>query len=160
MRNTARVRTVRAIACAVVLGAALGGSISSASASDASIKSVIKSYGSRILLAEGHVLTALGEYKKTGNPREVTTTIGKSIVVLRSLKSALGAQSASSPKVSEGKVKFEKGLKGVIVAYQHLKTAFGEKKARPRAAKRQARKALKSIDEASGELKEGAKLIG
>jgi hypothetical protein len=161
MRNSTTImRTMRTFACVAMVGGALGGPISGASASDASIKSVIKSYDSKILVAEGHVVTAIGQYKKNGNPSGVTVALGKSIVVLRSLKSAIGAQSVSSAKVKEGKIKFEKGLKGVIVAYQHLKTAFGEKSASPQAAKVQASKALKSIKAARGELQEGAKLLG
>jgi hypothetical protein len=160
MSKQARVRVARAFACAIAVGAVLGGSIASAGASDASIKSVIKSYDSKILVAEGHVVTALGQYKKDGNASGVTSAIGKSIVVLRSLKTAIGTQTASSPKVKTGKAKFEQGLQGVIFAYQHLKTAFGEKKVSPQAAKAQAKKALKSIKKASAELKEGAKLIG
>lgn len=160
MRNTAMVRVVRAVACTAILGGVLAGPVAGASASDASIKAVIKSYDSKILVSEGHVVTAIGNYKKSGSPSGVTTAIGKSIVVLRSLKSAIGAQSASSTKVKEGKVKFEKGLKGVIVAYEHLKTAFGEKQASPQAAKVQASKALKSLKQAKSELREGAKLLG
>jgi hypothetical protein len=153
-----RVGAVRAAVCVAALGV-LAGPVAGASASDASIKSVIKSYSSKILVAEGHVVTALGEYKQSGDPTKVDAAIAKSVAVLRSLKSAIGTQSASSTKVKEGKIKVEKGLKGLIVAYEHLKIAFGEKSASPTAAKEQASKALKSLKEASGELKEGSKLL-
>jgi hypothetical protein len=159
MRNQAVLRAVRAVACAAVLGGVLAGPIAGASASDASIKSVIKSYGSKILVAEGHVVSALGEYKKSGDPSGVTSAITASVGVLRSLKSAIAGQSASSPKVKQGKAKFEKGLQKIIAGYQHLKTAFGEKKASPQAAKQQATIALNSLKRAKKELNEGARLL-
>jgi hypothetical protein len=159
MRNRAMSRAVRALACGAVLSAVLAGPIAGASASDASIKSVIKSYDSKILVAEGHVVSALGEYKKSGDPSGVTSAITASVGVLRSLKSAIAGQSASSPKVKQGKAKFEKGLQKIIVGYQHLKTAFGEKKASPQAAKQQAAIALSSLKRAKKELNEGAKLL-
>ena len=62
MRKLTRAGAARAAVCMAVLGGALAGPVAGASASDASIKSVIKSYDSKILVAEGHVVTALGEY--------------------------------------------------------------------------------------------------
>jgi hypothetical protein len=159
MRHFNRAGGLRAVVAATAVLGVLAGPVAGASASDASIKSVIKSYDSKILVAEGHVVSALGEYKTTGDPTKVDAAIAKSVTVLRALKSAIGTQSASSTKVKEGKIKFEKGLKGVIVAYEHLKTAFGEKSVSPAAAKEQASKALKSLKEAGSELKEGAKLL-
>jgi hypothetical protein len=159
MRHFTKAGGIRAVVAAAAVLGVLAGPVAGASASDASIKSVIKSYDSKILVAEGHVVSALGEYKTTGDPTKVDAAITKSVAVLRSLKTAIGTQSASSTKVKEGKIKVEKGLKGVIVAYLHLKTAFGEKSASPAAAKEQASKALKSLKEANSELKEGAKLL-
>jgi predicted acyltransferase len=160
MTSSVKIRRGVLLACsAVLLGGGLLGPVASAGASDASIKSVIKSYSSRILVAEGHVVSALGEYKKSGDPSGVTSAITASVSVLRSLKSAIRTQIASSPKVKQGKAKFEKGLQKVIVGYQHLKTAFGEKKARPQAAKQQAAIALNSLKRAKKELNEGAKLL-
>ncbi len=145
---------------ALLLGGGLLGPVASAGASDASIKAVIKSYGSKILIAEGHVLTALGHYKKNGDPSAVKAAITNSVAVLGSLKSAIGTQTASSPKVKTGKTKFEKGLQTVIRAYDKLKQAFGEKKASPQAAKAEAKKALRAVKQGSKELREGAKLLG
>jgi hypothetical protein len=148
------------LACgAVFLGVGLLGSIAGASASDASIKAVIKRYEPKILLAEGHVLTALGHYKKNGDPSTVKAAITSSVGVLGSLKSAIRAQSASSSKVKAGKAKFENGLQTVIRAYDKLKRAFGEKKASPQAAKTEAKKALEAVKQGSKELREGAKLL-
>ncbi len=145
--------------CAAVAGSALAGPVSGASASDASIKAVIKSYDSKILVAEGHVLTALGEYKNTGEPADVQSAISSSISVLSSLESKVAAQPASSTRVKAGKAKFDKGLKTVVVAYRHLKSAIGEKKASPQAAKEEAKKALSAVKAGAKELKEGAKLL-
>jgi hypothetical protein len=159
MRSSKAVTAGRVALCAVALGGMLAGQVSAASASDASIKAVIKSYDSQILVTEGHLVTAIGEYKKSGNPSGVQTALQKSIKVLASLKSKIAAQSASSQRVKLGKAKFEKGLQSVIVAYGHLKKAFGEKKVSPQAAKAEAKKAVSAIKSGSIQLKEGAKLL-
>jgi hypothetical protein len=159
MKNSMMVGIVRAVACVAVVGGLLVGPVGAASASDASIKSVIKSYESKILVSEGHVVTAIGEYKTSGDPTGVQTAIAQAANVLGSLKSAIASQSASSPKIKEGKAKFEKGLRDVILAYQHLKKAFGAKKASPQIAKAEAKKALSAIKKGNKELRAGAKLL-
>jgi hypothetical protein len=153
------VRAGRVALGAMALGAMLAGPVSGASASDASIKAAIKSYNSKILVAEGHLVTAIGEYKKSGSPSGVQSALQKSIAVLESLKSKIAAQSASSQRVKLGKSKFEKGLQSVILAYQRLKKAFGEKKVSPRAAKAEAVKAVSAVKSGRTELREGAKLL-
>jgi hypothetical protein len=143
-----------------VVGCMLAGLVTSAaSASDASIKAVIKSYDSKILVAEGHLVTAIGEYKEKGNPAGVQKAIRTTTSVLLSLKSKIASQSASSPRVKLGKAKFVKGLQRVVVAYRHLGKAFGEKKVSPQAAKMEARKAVRIVKGARLELREGAKLL-
>lgn len=89
----------------IVLGCGLSGPVAAASASDASIKAVIKSYDAKILVAEGHLVTAIGEYKRSGNPVGVQNAIQKETSVLRSLRSKIASQSASSPRVKLGKAK-------------------------------------------------------
>lgn len=116
--------------CLATVGAA--GHPSTAAASDASIKRAIKRYDHKILVAEGHVLSAIGQYKKTGQPAGVEAALSKSIAVFRSLKAKIAAQSAIAPKVKQGKLKLIKGLQAVISAYQHLKTAFAIKATNPR----------------------------
>jgi hypothetical protein len=152
-------RLTRTALCVVVLGSVLTIPIASAAASDASIKATIKSYSARITVAEGHLLTAIGKYKASGNPTVVDAALKKSIGVFRALKAKVGVQSASSTRIKTGKRKFESGLQQVIVAYEHLKTAFGEKRASPQAAKAQAKKALLAVKAGRKELMEGAKLL-
>jgi hypothetical protein len=144
-----------AAAACLVLGAAA----TSASASDASIKQVIKGYNPRILVAEGHVVSAIGEYEKTGEPRRVQTALSATIKVLRSLREKIAAQSAGKANVKAGKAKLIKGLTSVILAYQHLSTAFGLKKSSPTAAKEQAKKARLAIRAGRKQLREGLRLL-
>jgi hypothetical protein len=145
--------------CAVIVSGTLIGPLAGASASDASIKAVIKSFNSKILVAEGHVVTAIGEYKKSGEAGGVKTAIGKSVSVLSALKSKIAAQSASTPKVKAGKAKFDKGLQSVITAYRHLSTAFGEKKASPAAATAEAKVAIEAVNRGRKQLREAVKLL-
>ena len=157
MRNS---RMAKVAVCAVLLcGALTAGFAASASASDASIKAVIKSFNSKILVAEGHVVSAIGEYKKTGNPTAVRSAISKSITVLDSLKAKVSAQSASSGRVKAGKAKLVKGLASVVSAYKKLSIAFGEKKVSPAAAKAEAVKAVSAVKKGRTELREAVKLL-
>jgi hypothetical protein len=152
-------RAMPVVLCMAVLGALLVGPVSGASASDASIKAVIKSYTSKIDLAEGHLLSEIGRYAKSGNPTKVDAALGRSIEVFTSLKAKIAAQSASSGRVKRGKAKFEKGLGKIVTAYRRLKTAFGEKKSSPSAAKAEAKKALTAVKSGRRELREGARLL-
>jgi hypothetical protein len=143
--------------CVAAAGAA--GYASTASASDASIKQTIKTYNPKILVAEGHVLSAIGEYKQTRQPAGVETALSKSIGVLSALKSKIAAQSAVAPNVKKGKLKLIKGLQAVIKAYQHLKTAFAVKAVNAAAAKEQAEKAEVAVRKGRKELREGVQLL-
>lgn len=156
MRN---MRKVEVAVCAVLLCGALAGSVAGASASDASIKSVIKSFNSKILVAEGHVVSAIGEYKKSGDPTGVKSAIDKSIAVLNSLKAKVAVQSAPSGRVKKGKTKLVKGLAAVVNAYKKLSIAFGEKKVSPAAAKAEAVKAVSAVKKGRIELREAVKLL-
>jgi hypothetical protein len=156
--NTARV--ARLTACVTVGLAVLIGSIAgSASASDKSIKAVIRSYDSKILVAEGHVVSAIGEYRTTRNPAPVQAALDASISVLRSLKLKIAHQSAVAPKVKRGKAKLVKGLQSVIAAYEKLKAAFALQAASPKAAEEQAAKADEAVKKGRSELREGIKLL-
>ncbi len=159
MSAARRVGSWRAALCIVVLGGVLLGPVSGAAARDAIFKAVIQSEDQKILVAEGHVVTALGEYKKSGNPRGTQAALQKSIDVLSSLRSKIASQSASSKRVKLGKAKFEQGLQSVVRAYRHLEKALGEKKVSPRAAKAEARKAVSAVKAGAKELREGAKLL-
>ncbi|HLH13342.1 MAG TPA: hypothetical protein VKV16_01020 [Solirubrobacteraceae bacterium] len=140
--------------CAVLLG-----SVASASASDSSIRNLIKAYNPKILVAEGHVVSAIGEYKKTRNPAPVVKALDNSISVFRSLKSKISQQSAKSSRVQEGKRKLMKGLQSVIGAYEKLKVAFGERAGSPQAAKETAMKAEAAVKRGRKQLSEGIQLL-
>ena len=152
-------KRVRLAACAATLCAVMMGPATGASASSAGIKAAIKSYNSKILVAEGHVVTALGEYKTSKDPAGVQTALTESISVIHSLKDKIALQSAGRPRVKRAKAKIEKGLQAVILSYQRLDTAFGEKGVNPEEAKAEATKALAAVKKGRKELLEGAKLL-
>jgi hypothetical protein len=160
MRFIKTAGTGRVALCAAVLIGVLAAPVSGASASDASIKAVIKSYNAKLLIADGHLATALGEYKKSGDPSGVQAALKKSIAVIGALKSKIASQKASNPRVKQGQAKFDRGLQAIVVAYKRLSTAIGEKQVSPAAAKAEAKKAVTAIDRARVLFKEGAKLLG
>jgi hypothetical protein len=149
----------RTFACMAVLAAVLIGPVAGASASDSSIKALIKGYDAKIITSEGHLLTAIGEYKTSRNPEHVVNALDNAIGVLRSLKTKIASQSAASAPVKQGKADLVKGLQAVIVAYGHLKVAFGEKAGSPTAAKENAEKAILAVKRGRVELAEGFKLL-
>jgi len=159
MKSSLMLRLAGPIACVAVLGGVLGGPLGAASASDASIQAVMKSYEPKILVAEGQVVTALGEYKTSHAPAGVEAAIVNSSEILRSLKAAIAAQPAVSARVKRGKAKVETGLGSVILGYRQLGISFGELTTLPVHAKAEAKKALATVKKGAKELNEGAKLL-
>jgi hypothetical protein len=154
-----KARLARVFACLVVVGMTLSVSVSGASASDASIKASFKSYNSKILIAEGHLATALGEYKTSHNATPVEEALSHSTAVVHSLEVKIARQAAGAPRVKEGKAKIVKGLTAVVVAYGQLKAAFEAKTASPEAAVEDAQKAELAVKKGRKELLEGVRLI-
>jgi hypothetical protein len=133
--------------------------VTAASASAGSIKAAIRSDDPAILVDEGHLLTALGEYKTSGNPTAVQAALTATVASFRALESKIAAQSAVRPRVKRGKAKFERGLRAIAVAYERLNTAIGENAASPEAAKAETAKADIAVKKGSKELTEGMKLL-
>ncbi len=154
-----RTKMLRAVLLLAVSAAVLTGPVSGASASKASIKAALKSYSGKVDEAEGGVLTALGAYKASKEPAPVETALGKSVTVLKALKAKIAKQSAPSIKVKTAKTKLLKGIGAVIVAYEHLGTAFSDHATNQSAAESEAKTALLKVKAGQKELKEAAKLL-
>ena len=142
-----------------VSAAVLLAPVSGASASKASIKAALKSFSGKIDEAEGGVLTALGAYKTSKEPAPVETALGKSVSVLKELKAKIAKQSAPAPKIKTAKTKLLKGIGAVILAYEHLGTAFSEHGSDQSAAEAEARTALVKVKAGQKQLKEAVKLL-
>ena len=154
-----RQKGVRMALVLVVTACVAAVPVSGASASKASIKTVLKSFSGKVDVAEGHVLTALGTYKSTHDPAPVDAAIGSSVKVLKELRSKIAAQSASKPPVKAAKTKLLKGIAAVIVAYEHLGTAYQEHGSSPPTAEAEAKLALSELKTGLKQLKEAAKLL-
>ena len=149
----------RAVLLLAVSVAVLVGPVAGASASKASIKAALKSYSGQVDQAEGGVLTALGAYKTSKDPAPVDAALGKSVTVLKALKAKIAKQSAPSSKIKTAKTKLLKGIGAVIVAYEHLGTAFSDHGTDQPAAEAEAKAALVKVKAGQKELKEAAKLL-
>jgi hypothetical protein len=128
-------------------------------ASEASIKHVIEVASPKIDVAEGHVLTAEGEYETTHEAAAVQTAISESVAVLGSLRRKVAAQSAGRPRVRRARGKIVAGLAGVIASYGHVSTAFGEKASDPAAASSEGKLALALAVKGKAELDAGINLL-
>jgi len=133
--------------------------VSGASASKASIKSALRSFDGKVAVAEGHTLTALGEFKTSKDAAPVEAAIAGSIKVLGELRTKIAHQSAGTPKVKQAKSKLLKGIEAVIVSYGKLKTAVGEKASDPQASEAEAEKAVAAVKAGRKQLVEAAKLL-
>ncbi len=154
-----RTRTLRAVSLLAVSAVVLVGPVTGASASKASIKQALKSFSGRVDVAEGEVLTAVGNYKTTKEAAPVETAIGKSVTVLKALKAKIAAQSAARPRIKMAKTKLVKGIGAAIVSYEHLSTAYAEHGTNQPAAEAEAVAALTKLKSAQKQLKEAAKLL-
>jgi hypothetical protein len=154
-----RTTSARMLVCVTALSVAMLAVVASAPASAGSIQSLVTRYDGRIIASEGKLLTAIGEYKSTQNAAPVVTALENAIGVLRSLKSRIAKQSATAARVKKGKADLEKGLQAVIVAYEHLRSAFSEKAASPSTAKEDAEKADTAVRKGRTDLTEGLKLL-
>lgn len=150
---------LRVLACVAVLTVASLVAVANAPGSAGSIKSLIAGYNGKLIASEGKLLTAIGGYKSTQDPAPVLTALDNAIGVLRSLKSKIAKQAATAARVKKGKADLEKGLQAVIVAYEHLKSAFSEKAGSPSAAKEDAQKADTAVKKGRAELTAGLKLL-
>lgn len=148
-----------AVLTATLLGVTLAPAVN-ASASVASIKAVILSYGPRIDVAEGHVLTALGEYKESTGPAEVESAIGGSVAVLGSLKGKVAEQSVGTRRARKAKAKIASGLQAVIVGYEDLSEAYAQRTANRAVAVTEATNAEARVKEGQKDLRAGVKLLG
>ncbi|HEV3047379.1 MAG TPA: hypothetical protein VGY13_08475 [Solirubrobacteraceae bacterium] len=157
MSKTRAVRTCLGVA--VVLGV-LAGPVAGASASRAGIRALIQSWNPKVLVSEGKVVSAVGEYKTSRNPAPVETAIGEAIGTLRGLRQGIEHQRAIRPRVKRAKDDLMDGLREVILAYERLEAAFREKGLSPAAADRNARRANALVQRGQRDLREGARLLG
>lgn len=155
-----RPHAFRAALCCLVLACCLAGPVSGASASAGSIKQALKSYNSRVLVSEGHVVSALGTFEENHVAAPVVAAINESVVVLKSLRAKIERQSAAATRVKEAKTLIIKGIGSVIAAYTRLDSAFSETTVNPEAAKVEVEKSDTDIRRAHAELKKGSKLLG
>lgn len=148
---------IAALSAIAALG--LAGPVSGAAASAAGIKHALKTYQGRVLVAEGHVVSAEGTYTTTKEPAPVVAAIEESVKVLGELRSAVQRQSAARPKIKEAKRLIVTGVGDVITAYGNLKTAFSEKSVDEAVAKAEAEKAIAAVKVARGDLEKAGKLL-
>lgn len=157
-RAAARFAVCTATLCFVIIGP-----VATASASSKSIKAAIVSYSPKIDIAEGHVVTAVGEYEESADPKNpagVEAAIANSVAVLSALKAKVADQPARKPRVKRGKTKVEKGLQAVIVGYRDLSIAYEERATNQEAANVEANKADVLVTKGRKELDEGVELLG
>jgi hypothetical protein len=135
------------------------GPVASASASRSGIIGIVETYVPKIVEAEGKVVSALGEYERTGELTKTDEALNKNIKLLQEMRSKIAAQSAASRRVKRAKHRLEKGLNRVIGAERGLENALTVKHTNPEAAKAEAEKAILAIKRADREISEAEALL-
>lgn len=148
-----------AVLASVAMLAQIAGPVTDAQASAKGIKSALKRYEGKIIVAEKHVVAAESTYETSKDPAPVIAAIEGSVKLISQLRGAIAHQGAAAPRVKEAKHLLVAGLTGTITAYGYLKTAFGERATNEPAAKAEAEKAVVTVKRAKAELKKGARLL-
>ncbi len=133
--------------------------VSSARASDASIKRVLKTYVAKLLVDEVQVATALKEFEKTGKTGKIDAAISRSIAGWKGLGTKIAKQKASTAKGKKAKAKLERAPKRIANAYKTLKVALGLKHSHVKKALKEAHKAERATNKARKELEEAEALL-
>jgi hypothetical protein len=147
------------LACVALLAVASLVAVANAPASAGSIKSLVASYNGKIIASEDKLLAAIDEYERSQDAAPVLGALDDAMGVLRSLKSKIAKQPATAARVRKGKADLERGLQAVIAAYEHLKSAFGEKSGSPSAANEDTQRADMAVKIGRAELTAGLKLL-
>jgi hypothetical protein len=154
-----RTRMLRAVLLLAVSATVLAGPVSGASASKASIKAALKSGLPQVKSTELAAGEAIKAFKTTHEAAPVDSALAKAITALKALKVKVAKQPAGPPAVKTAKAKLLKGFSAVVVAYEHLGTAFQENASNPSAAEAEATTALTKIKAGNTQIKAAVKLL-
>jgi poly-gamma-glutamate capsule biosynthesis protein CapA/YwtB (metallophosphatase superfamily) len=155
-----RIRTLRSVSLLLAVSAVvLAGPVTGASASKASIKTALNKGFPLVRSTERAAVEAISAYKTTHEPAAVDAALAKAITALKAVKSKVAAQPAGRPAVKLAKSKLLKGISAIVLAYEHLGTAFEEKGTDPSAAEAEASTAVTKIKAGNKQVKEAVKLL-
>lgn len=119
----------------------------------AAFKALLNSYDSELEVADAHLAAGVEQYPSSKDAAVVETPLLEEIAILRHMRTAVKAQSASGhPLIRLGKVDVLEGLGKVIVSAEHLEKAYADATTHPAAARLQYKRYRVA-------LKRGLKLI-
>jgi hypothetical protein len=150
---------LRAVLLLAVSATVLAGPVSGASASKASIKAALKSGLPQVKSTELAAADAIKTFKTTHEAAPVDSALANAITALKSVKAKVAKQSAGASAVKMAKAKLLKGFSAIVLAYEHLGTAFQEHGTDPSAAEAEATMALTKIKAGNTQIKAAAKLL-
>lgn len=142
----------------LVLCAAAVGPVAAAHASDASLRSTVASYNSKLIKDEGKVLEGVAQYDKNHASGPMVKAMKHEVADLHSLARKLSAQSPSTTKGAKAKSEITKGLNLVARAYSLLVKDVQGAHGKPVAAAK-VLKAVNAAKKGRSSLQAGAKLL-
>jgi hypothetical protein len=152
MRHSAGTATV--LACAAVAGP-----VAAASASDASIRSAIKSSVPKIQKSQAKLINSFTAYEKTHNPAAPLTALKGQNKTLTALEIKLSGQSASSTNGTRGKNDIVKGLRLIVGSNNTLATELQKSANHTPVSKAKIKAATAADTKGNKDLVAGTKLL-
>jgi hypothetical protein len=153
-----RSRRIGSVASAVACAAAIG-PVAAAQASDASIRSTIKTAVPKLEKAQAKVINALAAYQRTHSPTALIKAIGTQNKALGSLETKLSGESSSSARGAQGKTDIVTGLR-LIIGSNHTLAKELQKSAEHAPVSKAKVKAATAADvKGNRDLNAGSKLL-
>jgi hypothetical protein len=152
-RITRAAISVAAVACCVL------GTAAAASASNASLRAVIKSDAPSINRSQARILDGIATYQKTHSSKALISAIAAQDRTLTALESKVANQSASTNKGTKGKNEILSGLRLAVGSNSSLSKDLKASSAHKPASKAQLKAAAKEVVKGNNELNAGLKLL-
>jgi hypothetical protein len=146
--------TASVLACAAVAGP-----VAAASASDATLRSVIKTAVPKIEKSQAKLINGLAAYQTTHNPTALIKAIKGQNTTLKALESKLSGQSASSSNGTKGKADIVTGLRLVIGSNTTLAKELQQSANHAPVSKAKLKAATTADEKGNRDLNAGTKLL-
>ena len=153
-----RSRRISSGAALVACVAAIG-PVAAAQASDATIRSTVKSAVPKIEKSQAKIIDGLSTYQQTHNPTALIKAIRGQSKTLKALETKLSSQPASSANGSKGKADIVKGLRLIIGSNNTLAKELAQSAHHAPVSKAKVKAATAADTKGNRDLNAGSKLL-
>jgi hypothetical protein len=155
---SSRSRRIAVVGSALACVAAIG-PVTAAQASDATIRSTIKTAVPKIEKSQAKLIDGLSTYQKTHNPTALIKAVKGQSKTLKALEAKLSGQSASSTNGTKGKADIVKGLRLIIGSNSTLAKELQQSAHHAPVSKAKVKAATAADTKGNRDLTAGSKLL-